>query len=126
MSLNIYLESPDNHTVECVCVHCGHTHTYEERDTLYEANITHNLNHMAEVAGFYRELWRPEECGIVLAGQLVEPLLHGIKRLKSNPDHYRPYSAKNGWGTYEQFIPWLEELLAACEEYSEALVRVSR
>ena len=31
---------------------------------VFEANVTHNLNRMAEAAGFYKEVWRPEEIGI--------------------------------------------------------------
>jgi len=32
----------------------------------------------------------------------------------------------NGWGLYEDFVPWIERYLAACEEYPEAIIRVSR
>lgn len=30
----------------------------------YHANITHNLGKMAEAAGIYHALWRPDEIGI--------------------------------------------------------------
>ena len=46
----------------------------EESDYVYSANITHNLTKMADEAGIYECLWRPEEIGITKAGQLIEPL----------------------------------------------------
>lgn len=33
----------------------------DESDEVYSANITHNLNRMAEAAGIYLALWRPSE-----------------------------------------------------------------
>lgn len=93
---------------------------------LFSANITHNLNQMAAAVGIYEPVWRPDEIGITTAGELIEPLETGIKKLKANPDEYRPLSAKNGWGTYDQFIPWLEEYLVACRKYPKAKVGVSR
>ncbi len=32
----------------------------------------------------------------------------------------------NGWGTYKNFVPWVAKYLAACEEYPDADVSVSR
>jgi len=98
----------------------------EETKTLYHANITHNLNKMAERAGFYKALWRPDENGIERARELIAPLLLGIERLRSDPEHYRTLNAENGWGTYDDFVPWLESLIAACTEHPEARVRVWR
>jgi hypothetical protein len=93
---------------------------------VYDSNITHNLNHMAEQAGIYKHLWHPEEIGITKASQLIEPLTDGLALLRSDPDRFRKFSASNGWGTYEQFIPWIEKYLAACIKYPDAEVRVSR
>ena len=45
-------------------------------------NITHNLTKMASAAKIYSILWRPQEAGIKKAGQLIEPLEVGIKRMK--------------------------------------------
>lgn len=36
------------------------------------------------------------------------------------------YDSQNGWGTYDQFLPWLEQLLNACRENSDARIEVSR
>jgi len=112
MSLDIYL-------YEDWCHHC------ERGDRVYWANITHNLTLMAEAAGIYGVLWRPGENGIKTASQLIEPLRKGISAMKADPDRYETYNSPNGWGTYANFLPWLEELLKACEENPNTRVRVS-
>lgn len=95
-------------------------------ETVFDHNITHNLGKMADAAGFYKYLWRHEEMGIETAQQLIEPLINGIAELVANPDKYRPLSASNGWGTYEQFLPWLRRLLQDCKNYPYALIGASR
>lgn len=98
----------------------------EATNTVYSANITHNLNIMAEEAGIYKHLWRPEEIGITKAAQLVEPLRAALALMKDDPARFEKHNAKNGWGLYECFVPWLIKYLAACEENPTADVRVSR
>lgn len=93
---------------------------------VFEANITHNLSHMASEAGIYEHLWRPDELGVKTASVLIEPLREGLWRLKAKPDHFRTFDASNGWGTYEQFVPWVEKYLEACKRNPDAEVRVWR
>jgi hypothetical protein len=93
---------------------------------IYTANITHNLNEMADAAGIYKHLWRPDEIGITKAWQLIEQLRDGLDRLKSNPEHYKQFDSPNGWGTYESFVPFVEKYLQACIENPESDVVVSR
>jgi hypothetical protein len=93
---------------------------------VFEANITHNLNKMAIEAGVYTYLWNPTKCGIVHAAQLIAPLNAGVKRMKENPAYFKQFNAKNGWGTYENFVPWIEKYIQACEENPDAKVLVSR
>ena len=88
-------------------------------------NITHNLTKMASAAKIYSILWRPQEAGIKKAGQLIEPLEVGIKRMKAKPAVFIPLGDAAGWGTYDQFIPWLEKVLAACKKYPRRAVEVS-
>ena len=38
-----------------------------ETNEVYSANITHNLNTMADEAGIYKHLWRPDEIKITKA-----------------------------------------------------------
>ena len=67
-------------------------------EILYDDNITHNLNKMADAAGIYKYLWKPEELGIEFAKDLIKPLTKGLKDLKSNPEKYKKYNSPNGWG----------------------------
>ena len=94
--------------------------------TIYSDNITHNLNKMANEAGIYKHLWRPEEIGITKAHQLIEPLRAGLELLKSDPARFEKHNASNGWGMYEHFVPFVESYLSACEENPNAEVSVSR
>ena len=93
---------------------------------LFEANITHNLTVMAEEAGIYKHLWRPEEIGITTAGDLVEPLTEALKLMRDDPQRFSAMNPKNGWGSYEVFLPWIEEYRDACEHHPKATVNVSR
>lgn len=93
---------------------------------IFGANITHNLNRMAEAAGIYQHLWRPDELGVQQAGELILPLTEGLERLKADPDHFRTFDAPNGWGRYENFVRFVEKVLEACTENPDAEVRVSR
>lgn len=95
-------------------------------DCAYTANITHNLGRMAEAAGIYQHLWRPEELGLHLANDLIKPLERGLAALKTEPERFRQFDAPNGWGKYEQFVLFVENYLAACRESPDATIRVSR
>jgi len=105
------------------CEHCGRE---EETTSVYRANITHNLNKMAEAAGIYKHLWRPEEIGITKASELIEPLMVGLALLKSDPKRFKKFDAPNGWGLYVHFVPFVEKYLRACEENPDAAVEAYR
>ena len=92
----------------------------------FEANITHNLVEMADEAGVYMSVWRPEESGILKAGQLIPVLRKGIEMMEADPDRFRKFDSPNGWGTYDDFLPWLKKYLGACEEHPEASVESCR
>lgn len=94
--------------------------------TVFDTNITHNLGKMAGKAGIYYALWRPEEKGWTTAKQIKRSLKSGLKKLKEKPDYYKQFNAENGWGMYEHFVPFVEEVLNACEEYPNAIIEVSR
>ncbi len=93
---------------------------------VFDTNITHNLNKMADEAGIYYALWRPEEKGWKEGKDIIEVLEKGLKELKNRPEHYKKFDAENGWGTYEHFVPFVEEVLKACKEYPDAEIEVSR
>ena len=105
------------------CTHCGKPAEIVE---LYSANITHNLNAMAEEAGIYKHLWRPEEIGITKAEELIQPLRAGLELMKADPERFKKHNPSNGWGSYDVFIPWLKRYLEACEENPTSTVSVDR
>ena len=113
MSLDVYLEPPK-------CSHCG----LGKEEIGF--NITHNLGPMAKEAGIYQEVWRPGEVCIAKAEQMIEPLRKGIAEMKADPERFKALDSSNGWGTYADFLPWLEEYLAACEANPDADLSVSR
>ena len=102
------------------------TLTATRKVSVFDANITHNLSKMAEEAGIYKHLWRPDEIEIKTAAELIEPLKAGLQKMKDNPEHFKSFDAENGWGTYDDFVPWIEKYLAACEENPDAEVSVWR
>ena len=69
---------------------------------VYWANITHNLNDMAEEAGIYKHLWRPDEVGIKVACELILPLERGLALMKLDPERFKAFDAENGWGVYNR------------------------
>lgn len=93
---------------------------------VYWRNITHNLNQMADKAGVYQCLWRPDENGITKALQLIAPLTEGVLLLKSDPTRFKAFDPPNGRGNYEGLVNFVEEYLKACEKYPDAEVSVSR
>jgi len=93
---------------------------------VFWANITHNLGKMAEEAGIYKHLWRPEELGITKAKELIEPLEKGLALMKSDPKRFEKFNSPNGWGLYENFVPWITRYIIACKEYPDADVSISR
>jgi hypothetical protein len=97
-----------------------------EDNEVFSANITHNLNKMADAAGLYRPLWRPEEMGFTKAGELILWLETGLLGLKASPDRYKAMNPANGWGTYEGLVEFTEKYLNACRKYPEATISVGR
>ena len=102
------------------CPHCARL--IGERYRAWEDNITHNLNKMAGVAGLYYPIWHPEKMSVARAGELVPLLRAGLSVLKDDPDEFKKHNPSNGWGTYDDFVPWVERYLEACEQYPDAKI----
>lgn len=113
MSLDWYL-------IADPCPHCGH------RPDLPDLNITHNLAPMAKEAGIYNVLWRPDEFDYVKAKDAIEALEGGLALLRSDPVRFSKFDAPNGWGTYRDFVPFVEQALKACRDHPDATIGVSR
>jgi hypothetical protein len=112
MSLDVYLESDQD--------------VDTDEDELFWGNITHNLNTMADAAGIYQALWRPEEIGVTTANQLIPLLEDGLSLLISTRRVLEKFNPANGWGDYEGLVRFVKEYLNACHKYPSAKVRVSR
>lgn len=100
--------------------------TDKNGNEVYWRNITHNVGRMANEAGIYEHLWRPDEIGITKAVDLIEPLQKGLALLISDPTRFKAFNPYNGWGSYEGLIEFVTEYLVACEENPTATVHVSR
>jgi hypothetical protein len=114
----------------------------EKEENVYYENITHNLGDMAKEAGIYEALWRPymlkegykkeedeeefEEANPVRAYEVIAIIENGLEDMKTRPEHYEKFNSPNGWGTYEHFVPFVENYLVACKQYPEAIVEVWR
>jgi len=120
LDITLYKKKP----IEKQCHHCGST--YKDNEELYWANITHNLGEMADEAGIYLALWRPEDLNIDTAKALIPILTSGLNRLKNNPDYYKKYNPSNGWGKYENLVSFIKEYLEACNDNPEAIIEISR
>lgn len=97
-----------------------------EENEVFSQNITHNLGKMADAAGIYDCVWRPDEHGYSKASDIIADLRIGIASMTTAPTHYKQYDSPNGCGLYEHFIPWLINYLEACEKYPDAWIGVSR
>ncbi len=98
----------------------------EAGDELYSGNITHNLGKMAQEAGIYKCLWRPEELGITHAKQMIDILEKGVALLATEKSRFEKLNSPNGWGLWVHFLPFCMDYLQACRNNPEAQVEVSR
>lgn len=101
----------------------------EEGDTsdcVFHYNITHNLSAMANAAGLYNVLWRPEEIGVTKAVQLIDPLSIGLHALQVSESDMKKLNPSNNWGDYEGLVQFVEHYLEACRSYPDADVRALR
>jgi len=98
----------------------------EKEECVYDSNITHNLGKMADKAGIYYALWRPEEIRKSKAKDIIELLEKGLADLKEKPEYFEQFNSDNGWGLYKNFVPFVEKYLEACKEFPETDIVVSR
>lgn len=93
---------------------------------VFDYNITHNLGSMADAAGIYQALWRPDEIPTSRAGDLIELLSSGLQRLEALPTAYKQLNPSNQWGNYDELVNFVKFYLEACTKYPEAEIWVSR
>lgn len=93
---------------------------------VFNYSITHNLGLMAEKAGIYKHLWRPDELSISKAKDLIKPLTGGLELLKSSKEEFEKLNPENGWGNYDGLVKFVENYLEACKDYPNAKISVDR
>jgi len=96
------------------------------KEIVFDTNMTHNLTTMASEAGIYYHLWRPEEIGVKIAGDLIKPLQQGLYLLKKQPDKFKEFNPENGWGDYNGFVEFVKDYLASCKKYPQSTISISR
>ena len=94
--------------------------------TIWAIGITHNLTAMAEAAGLYECMWRPEEICITLASQMIHPLECGIAVMEQDKEKLKKLNPENGFGNYEFLLSVAQRYLAACKEHPNATVEACR
>lgn len=99
--------------------------TRTQPTVVFDRNITNNLGQMAREAGIYEALWRPYENGYIKAEQIIPILKEGLEKLKADPTFFKKFDSPNGWGLYIHFVPFVESVLKACEEYPDADIEAS-
>jgi len=107
----------------CFYLYYNNDNNYIE---VFSKNITHNLGLMADKADIYKVLWRPDENNYIYAKDIIEILELGYISLQENPEYYKEFNSDNGWGIYEHFVIFVEEVLNACKQYPNAIIKVSR
>ena len=54
------------------------------------------------------------------------PSSQPLNDLKEGPEYFKTFNSPNGWGMYENFVPFVEKYLEACKDFPDALIEVSR
>jgi len=100
--------------------------------SVYNANITHNLNTMAMAVKvkmdltLYDILWRPDEHGFTHARDIEHFLDIGWNILLSDPEKFQKFNPSNGWGSYEGLCDFVYKYRNACWDNPDAELRISR
>jgi hypothetical protein len=100
--------------------------------SVWEYNITHNLNTMAmnvqltPELTLYDVLWRPDEHGLKFAREIADLLDQGWNELLARPEHYKQFNPSNGWGSYEGLERFVYNYRNACWDHPDAEIRASR
>ena len=90
---------------------------------VFDANITHNLNEMAKQVGIYEALWHHTRINAVYAKDIIGKLDSGYNQLVADPAKYKKFDSPNGWGKYDNFVPFVKKVLDACEKYPNAKIK---
>lgn len=90
---------------------------------VYDGNMTHNVVPMWDMAGIYDELYNSEG---KLAKDILPKLKYGREKMANNPEEFKKLNPKNGWGTYEGALLFLDEIITACETWPQGIIHISK
>lgn len=93
---------------------------------VFDKNITHNLTKMADAAGLYYVLWRPEEINVKTCNDALPILQIGLATLKIKREEMIKLEPSNGWGTYAGLVDAVESYIEACKQNPNGKISVSR
>lgn len=93
---------------------------------VFECYVTHNLNKMANEAGIYEVMWRPDEIMCSEAQDIAEKLMEGLQSLIRRKWYFEQFNPSNGFGDYEGFVSVVTKYATACFENPTAKIEVSR
>lgn len=88
-------------------------------ENVFSGNVTHNLTEMAREAGIYEALWRSTGKN---ASEIVDVLEKGLIELALNPTKYKQFDSPNGWGSWENFLPFVAEVYENCKKYPDGVL----
>ncbi len=125
MSLDFWLKGEEI-TEECICNCCDNSHMRRYTPTVFDGNLTHNLGKMADAAGIYKCLWRPEENGFKLAKDILPLLEKGYLDLCENPNKFDIFTPKNSWGSLQGLKEFVCALIEACKQHPESTIDIWR
>lgn len=97
-----------------------------EGNSVFEGNLTHNLNRMAEEAGLYYAIWRPCEVGANRAFDIAPSLIDGLRFMKRNRDFLVRFNHENGYGCFDDLERFVESYLVSCLVWPDAKISVHR
>ena len=75
-----------------------------------DANVTWNVRKIIELSTGLP--WLNEDSN-GLCSDVIPAIENGLRELETNPEKYKPYEAKNGWGTVEGTKSFFNRVLQA-------------
>jgi hypothetical protein len=105
MSLDLYLN----------CGHCG--------SEVASFNYTYNVAKMWYAVTDDEQMVQIEGMAAYEAAPKIQK---AIEKLKADPETFRKMNPPNGWGDYDRFVEWLEEIRQACLKNPDEIWRASR